>query len=383
VRVALLSVAAAAPATLEQLANFAERVGPTTFAPVAAELVPSLRAQPRLAALLGEAFAAGKLSPLYACAHGSDARLLDAAELADELRLADEVLRSLGAEPTEKRGFVGQGDADALEQASIDFVLGKVGIPTRIGERLIALPYENEHAVIVRVDGDDAAALAKAMARVEALVKGGAELVPVGRLADKLTPPWMERTISHSQAASPAARSIVRACRWLCAAFGLHRAPQVAAAALCDEGWRLDRLPSRARLPLSLRRVTAANRRALVAAFELCDVISVEARVPGLAPHAPDDDLGDTLDWLRAFGDEHGAGEPFARAASAYHELRDFRFLGGARWRALASSLRDGFALLSMQSDVDWDLEVEAHRGDAIPVEHVAPLSLVEPASLN
>src|SRR5258708_40294259 len=106
-RVALLSVGAAAPAQLERLLALTARGvgldGPVTFAPVAAELVPSLRAQPALASALGAALASRRLVPLLAPAHGSDGALLDGAELADELRLAGELLQSLGAPPVERR----------------------------------------------------------------------------------------------------------------------------------------------------------------------------------------------------------------------------------------------------------------------------------------
>ena len=50
------------------------------------------------------------------------------------------------------------------------------------------------------------------------------------------------------------------------------------------------------------------------------------------------------------------------RAEAAYEELRSFRFLGGLRWRALFSSLRDGFALLAARREVDWTIEPEPER---------------------
>ena len=63
-----------------------------------------------------------------------------------------------------------------------------------------------------------------------------------------------------------------------------------------------------------------------------------------------------------------------ARAEAAYEELRAFGFVGGVRWRALLSSLRDAFALLASRRDVDWSVEAEEPNAPEAPV-----LRLVEP----
>jgi len=63
------------------------------------------------------------------------------------------------------------------------------------------------------------------------------------------------------------------------------------------------------------------------------------------------------------------------RAEAAYEELRSFGFLGGLRWRALLSALRDAFALLSARREVDWSVEAEEPREIEQPI-----LRLVEPA---
>jgi hypothetical protein len=110
-------------------------------------------------------------------------------------------------------------------------------------------------------------------------------------------------------------------------------------------------------VPLARRRGLVPSRRAWVAAYEWCDVLAVEARVPGLSAHAHGP-LGDSvLPTLRAMAEAHGAGAPMARAEAAYEELRSFGFVGGLRWRALLAALRDGFALLSSRRDVDWSVE--------------------------
>ena len=114
-----------------------------------------------------------------------------------------------------------------------------------------------------------------------------------------------------------------------------------------------------------------------MAAYEWCDVLAVEARVPGLAAHATEPLPKAVLPELRAIADEHGAGEPMARADAAYEELRSFGFLGAQRWRALLSSLRDSFALLAARRNVDWTIEAEAP-----PVADEQPiLRLVEPSA--
>jgi hypothetical protein len=78
-------------------------------------------------------------------------------------------------------------------------------------------------------------------------------------------------------------------------------------------------------------------------------------------------------------GEAYNAGEPMARAEAAYEELRGFGFVGGLRWRALLSSLRDAFALLAARREVDWSIVAEAPRAPEPPelrlIEPTAPLN--------
>ena len=99
------------------------------------------RTRPELAVAATSAFAGGRLVPLLTCAHGADATLLGDDELADELRLDEETLQLVFGVALDRRGFAGAcGDAAALERAGIDFVVGDVGEPRRIGERLLVIP---------------------------------------------------------------------------------------------------------------------------------------------------------------------------------------------------------------------------------------------------
>jgi len=225
--------------------------------------------------------------------------------------------------------------------------------PTRVGERLVVLPVTTE-----------------------ALAGDTAGIVAAPAWAAELTPPWVPPGERPCADDAPAAlRALAQLGEWCMAAFGLRRVPGVAAAALVDEGWKLERFPARARLPLVRRRGLQAARRAWVAAYEWCDVLAVEARVPGLAAHATGALPAMVLPTLRALGEAHGAAEPMARAEAAYEELRSFGFLGGQRWRALLSSLRDAFALLASRREVDWTIQAEAPRPREEPM-----LRLVEPA---
>ena len=225
----------------------------------------------------------------------------------------------------------------------------------RIGERLIVLP----------------------MVTGEALPDiGDAAIVSATAWAAQLTPPWVQAgEAPMGEDPPPALRALGELGAWCVAAFGLKRVPGVAAAALVDEGWKLERFPARARVPLVRRRGLVAARRAWVAAYEWCDVLAVEARVPGLAAHATEPLPTMVLATLRAIGEAHGARDPMMRAEAAYEELRSFGFLGGQRWRALLSSLRDAFALLSSRRDVDWSVEAQEPE----PIEQPI-LRLVEPA---
>jgi hypothetical protein len=314
------------------------------------------RTRPPLMEEARAAFAAGRLAAVLCCAHGGDAALLGSDELADELRLDEETLQLLFGVAFDRRGFAGAiENVVALEEAGVDFVLGDVQKPTRVGERLVVLP-------VVTPD---------AIADV-----GGAPIVAAPAWAAELTPPWVPPGERPCEDEAPAAlRALAQLGEWCVAAFGLRRVPGVAAAALVDEGWKLERFPARARVPLARRRGLVAARKAWVAAYEWCDLLAVEARVPGLAAHATAPLPSMVLPTLRALGEAHGASEPMARAEAAYEELRSFGFLGGQRWRALLSSLRDAFALLASRRDVDWTIEAEAPRPREQPV-----LRLVEPA---
>jgi hypothetical protein len=341
---------------IEAALALAERAGvPVTLALTGAAAVGLARARPALAAMVRDAFADGRLRPLLTTVHGGDARLLGAEELADELRLDEEMLQLLFGVAAARRGFAGEADAVALEQAGIDFVLGDGDEPVRIGERLLALPC---------LGADDA--------------RDGVEIVAPDGWAAELTPPWLPRVEQAIDAPPETLAALATLTGWCVDAFGLRRVPGVAAAALVDENWRLERFPARARLPLVRRRGLCADRRAFVAAYELCDVLAVEARVPGLAAHATEPLPQSVWPQLLALAEAHGAGDPMARAATAYEELQQFRFLGGMRWRVMLTALRDAFALLSSRRAVDWSVPVESGR-DEPPI-----LRLVEPtAPLN
>jgi hypothetical protein len=327
---------------------------PVTVAIDAESAVAIARTRPELVEAARAAFADGRLAAVLCCAHGGDAALLGSDELADELRLDEETLQLLFGVALERRGFAGASEhVVALEEAGVDFVLGEVQQPTRVGERLIVLPTVTTDAV------GDADAIVAAPAWAAELT---APWVPAGERPDADAPP-------------PVLRALAELGEWCVAAFGLRRVPGVGAAALVDEGWKLERFPARARVPLVRRRGLVAARKAWVAAYEWCDVLAVEARVPGLAAHATGPLPETVLPTLRALAEAHGAGEPMTRAEAAYEELRGFGFLGGLRWRALLSSLRDAFALLASRRQVDWTMAAPAPRA-----REEAVLRLVEPA---
>jgi hypothetical protein len=342
-------------ARLEEALAWSARA-PLTVAVDAESAVGLARTRPELVEAARAAFADGRLAALVCCAHGAEATLLGEEELADELRLDEETLQLVFGVTFERRGYAGAiVEVAALEQAGVDFVVGDVAEPRRIGERLVILPAVTPDAI----DAID-----------------GTAIVAAPSWAAELTPPWLDVTDAPIAGELPAAlRALAALGDWCLAAFGLRHVPGVAAAALVDEGWKLERFPARARVPLVRRRGLVAARRAWVAAYEWCDVLAVEARVPGLAAHATAPLPGTVLPALRAIAEAHGAGEPLARAEAAYEELRSFGFLGGQRWRALLSSLRDGFALLSSRRDLDWSVEPEAPHAVEQPL-----LRLVEPS---
>lgn len=115
----------------------------------------------------------------------------------------------------------------------------------------------------------------------------------------------------------------------------------------------------------------------------MCDVLAVETRVPGTRIRAATALDAGVMPLMAALADEHGAGDPMARACKAYDELVAFGFMGASRWRAFLSGLRDAFALLASRRAVDWSVVPVA-----APVEHeewLEPLYASETsgASLN
>ena len=156
---------------------------------------------------------------------------------------------------------------------------------------------------------------------------------------------------------------MVRGGVWAAARAGL------AAAALVDEAWKLERFPARARLPLVRRRWLVGD------AARVGRGVRVVRRARGRGARARAWPRMRRRRWRRGccrrssrIGEAHGAGEPMQRAEAAYEELRSFRFLGGLRWRALLSSLRDAFALLAARRDVDWTIEAEAEQEVEQPI---------------
>jgi hypothetical protein len=301
--------------------------------------------------------------------HGAAPALLTPTELGDELRLDEELVQLLLGVSPARRGLVGSADVDVLEQAGIDFVLAPPSAPPlRVGERLLALPALQLDGAALDPDGDAVSAA------ITELRDGGWAIAGADAIAAELTPPWLERGALAADALPPALAALASLTGWCVDAFGLSRVPGVAAAALLDEAWRLERFPARARLPLTRRRGLTVGRRAWVAAFELCDVLALEMRVPGATPRPAWELDGDVWPRLAAVADAHGAGDPFARARAAFRELRAFRFSGAGHWRALLGALRDAFALLASRRAVDWTVAPRPDEADdaaTIPVVRV------------
>jgi len=366
-RTALLLAGIDSAERLETALALAERAAVTITIALDAETIAAVaRTRPELVERVRAAFAGGKLAAMLTCAHGAEAGLLTREELADELRLDEETLQLVFGVTLERRGFAGAvADVEALEAAGVDFVVGDDTEPCRLGERMMALPIAVCH---VRATED-----AEWIVRTHA--EAGERVVGADAWAATLTPPWLMRGELTAEAPPMALQALCALGDWCLGAFGLRRVPGVAAAALVDEAWKLERFPARARVPLVRRRGLAVSRRAWLAAYEWCDVLAVEARVPGLAAHAQTALGAWVLPSLRAVGEAHGAGEPLARAEAAYEELRTFGFVGGLRWRALLSSLRDAFALLAARREIDWSIVAEAPRAPEPPT-----LRLVEPS---
>ncbi len=351
-RLAITLSGAGDGAALDAALALAERA-PVSLALDCETLMAVARTQPERLAALRAAFESGQLRPLLTTAHRASPALLDAAELADELRLDEELVQSLFGVTLSPRGFAGVADVAALEQAGVDYVLANPDVePQRVGERLIALP-----ALRWSLSTLD---LVVALETIDRLRAEGFTLVGADELAASLTAPWLPRGAAETEAVPASLRALAALTGWCLDAFGLPRVPGVAAASLAEEGWRLERFSARARLPLTRRRGLAAERRAFVAAYEVCDVLAVETRVPGTRIHAAGALDAGVMPLMTALADEHGAGDPMARAGAAYDELVAFGFLGATRWRALLSGLRDAFALLASRRAVDWSVVAEA-----------------------
>ena len=350
-RLAITLSGAGEGASLDAALALAERA-PVSLALDCETLMAMARTQPERQARLHAAFESGQLRPLLTTAHRASPALLDAAELADELRLDEELLQSLFGVTLSPRGFAGVADVAALELAGVDYVLADADVePHRVGERLIALP-----ALRWSLASLD---LVVALETIDRLHAEGIALVGADELAASLTAPWLPLAAGEHEEVPASLRALADLTGWCLDAFGLPRVPGVAAASLAEEGWRLERFSARARLPMARRRGLAAERRAFVAAYEVCDVLAVETRVPGTRIRAAGALDGAVMPLMTALADEHGASDPMARARTAYDELVAFGFLGASRWRALLSGLRDAFALLASRRAVDWSVVPE------------------------
>lgn len=351
-RLAITLAGTAEGHSLDTALELAE-LAPVSLALDCETLVAVARTQPEQLERLRAAFTAGRLRPLLTTAHRASPALLSAAELADELRLDEELLQALFGVTLSPRGFAGVAEVAALEQAGVDYVLADADVePERVGERLIALP-----ALRWALASLDLVVATETIARLRA---EGVELVGADELAASLTAPWLAVGEPETEEVPASLRALAELTGWCLDAFGLPRAPGVAAASLAEEGWRLERFSMRARLPLARRRGLLAERRAFVAAYEVCDVLAVETRVPGTRVAAAGRLDQSVMPLLAALADEHGAGEPMARARAAYDELAAYGFMGATRWRGFLTSLRDSFALLASRRGVDWSVVPEA-----------------------
>jgi hypothetical protein len=338
--------------SLDAVLALAERA-PVSLALDCETLMGLMRTQPERLGKLRAAFTSGQLRPLLTTAHRASPALLNGAELADELRLDEELLQSLFSVTLSPRGFAGVAEVAALEQAGVDFVLTHADVePERVGERLIALP-----ALRWSLSTLD---LVVALETIDRLRGDGVTIVGADEFAASLTAPWLRQGAPETEDVPASLRALADLTGWCLDAFALPRAPGVAATSLAEEGWRLERFSARARLPLARRRGLAAERRAFVAAYEVCDVLAVETRVPGTRMKAAGGLDESVLPLVGALADEHGAGEPMARVRTAYAELAAFGFVGATRWRALLAGLRDSFALLASRRAVDWSVVPEA-----------------------
>ncbi|HEX4458335.1 MAG TPA: hypothetical protein VIA18_10220 [Polyangia bacterium] len=347
-RLAITLSGAGEGAQLDAALALADRV-PVSLALDCDALMALARTQPERLLHMRSAFESGHLRPLLTTAHRASPALLAAAELADELRLDEELVQSLFGVTLSPRGFVGVADVAALEQAGVDFVLAHADVePQRVGERLIALP--SLRWSLSTLD------LVVALETIDRLQSEGVAIVGADELAASLTAPWLTRGEPETEDVPASLRALADVTGWCLDAFALPRVPGIAAAALAEEGWRLERFSARARLPLARRRGLAAERRAFVAAYEVCDVLAVETRVPGTRIRAAVALGARVMPLLAALADEHGAGDPMARACAAYDELVAFGFVGALRWRAFLTGLRDAFALLASRRAVDWSV---------------------------
>ena len=256
----------------------------------------------------------------------------------------------------ERRGFAGTvADVEALEQAGVDFVVGDDVEPVSArraadgaaGRRCAAWRASEDAEWIVRMhDGG-----------------GRARRRRRARWAAELTPPWLMRgERDAARAAGGAARA------------GGARASGAWARSGCGacRAWRRRRSSTKGGSSSASRRGRACrwcggaawwqSRRAWVAAYEWCDVLSVEARVPGLSAHA-ERAARPRRCCRRSARDRRGARRGRADGARG-GGLRGAAQLRLPRRRALASAACRRCAMRSRccrrGASVDWSVEAEA-----------------------
>jgi hypothetical protein len=394
--------------------------GPVTLAVTNERAVRLRRDFPSAFAALSQAYRDRHIRPMYVTAHHTDAALLAPAELADEIRLNQECVHQLlGAPSPLWRGLVLPGGAvesptvERLETAGIDFVpcppldvarMRAAGLtpperrPFRLGERLVGLAREEP---LGEVQGDGPRVL---QADLDALGAGGVDrlrtmlerpgiaLVGADELLADVTPPWLPRVAAEHL--EPAARAtgvgafLAPLLAWLVDAFGLERAPRVAAAALFAEEYRLDRLPPRVRLPLLLRATMRGDHgaRPWLDGYALCDALHTELRLAGVAPQprgelpsyalvgllrrceaaldpaleAAAAALGPAgvaeraahVELARARAERRRADEELAAFGAAYAALQqNGTAAGAARWRELVVRLREHLGAVVIAQD--------------------------------
>src|SRR5262249_56880449 len=71
----------------------------------------------------------------------------------------------------------------------------------------------------------------------------GEHIIGADAWAAELTPPWLMRGELTAEVPPLALRALAALGAWCASAFGLRRVIGLPAAALVDEGWRLERFP--------------------------------------------------------------------------------------------------------------------------------------------